>query len=102
MNLPKSVARQMLKLKPKGFDMTPEELSECIHKAAGPIQRAASYWSIEDVDTVLEEQELPEDRLTPAQKSSVLHRIDYNYDAAIGINWDVLHVFVRRMLMEKP
>ena len=44
----------------------------------------AIIWSVEDVM-----QEC--DWLTKEQALDVLHSIDHNHDATIGINWDVIY-----------
>jgi hypothetical protein len=64
----------------------------------------ASCWNIDDVDCALEmeqDENTPEaDRktLTLEQKRQVLHNLELDHNAGIGINWDVLQLAVSALI----
>ncbi|MBO3462859.1 hypothetical protein G4P69_30130 [Aetokthonos hydrillicola CCALA 1050] len=60
-----------------------------------PDRAIANPWCIEDVKLVREE-------LTDVQAYEVLQEVIFNYDAVIGINWDVIASETEELFPSKP
>lgn len=55
----------------------------------------ADPWSIEDIESMAQRIDI---NITEAQCEVVMHRIVDNFDANIGINWDVIEYHIRDVI----
>lgn len=53
-------------------------------------------WSIEDI--LGQEQD---ETLTRKEASEVLNRLAYGHDCCIGINWDVIDIYIQEVINER-
>lgn len=58
----------------------------------------AIVWDVDDIRTVADEMEA---ELTYEECMTILRRIDHDFDASIGVNWDVLDTEVRWFVDER-